>query len=271
MGNGGPDNCGSCNFNRANKKGFWGKIYDIMTEPAYCMIRGVDIPSPLWIYCANHPYHNPQHIEVPVGPIYECEIVAPPVRDGKLHGDAYQRAVWIDSPDTEEIRRKLIQLLEELPEKPVEEFPTDTKFDYQIIRQLGVFRESRATAGLRRVLTFNPDAFSGGQNSRDRRFTIGYALIALALILGDDAHEDIEKFLFYGLKKMSFPSSLFSEIKEQEKNAVIRYFAVRALAHCSPERVLPLLDRAANDPHENVRTCAREVSLQVRNQNSSKL
>lgn len=264
MPNGGSDNCGTCWFNSKNK----GEAsYSHMDDPgeSRCVIRNLVIENPLWTYCANHPHHNSRKVEIPVGPVYVCEDVAPPVRGGVLHGDSYQRRAWVDSPDTEEIRRGLVQLLEATPKKPEKEYPTETKFDHEIIGQLGAFRERGAVKGLRRVLTFNPDVSSGEPFSRDRRLTIGYAIEALALILGDEALEDITNFLCFGLEKPSPVAGVLGKSEKQDKYATIRYFAVKALAYCSSSLTAPLLQKAANDPHPQVAAYAREIIEQTRN------
>lgn len=66
MPNGGTDNCGLCGFNKANG-GKWAWPEDKRAfEKAYCTIRNVPIPNPLWTYCAN--WHTKS--EIPYGPIF---------------------------------------------------------------------------------------------------------------------------------------------------------------------------------------------------------
>jgi hypothetical protein len=216
-----------------------------------CVIRNnLRIEYSFWTYCANHPHHNPKKIKIPVGPVYVCE--------EESHG----RKVLADAPDTPNIRQELVQLLEHLPEKPLEDYPTETKLDHELIKHLGLLREPAAVGGLRRVLSFNPDESSGGTFSRDRRLTVGYALEALARILRDEALKDIEKFLRYGLNK----PRLFDRLPRKDtetRYAPIRYFAVEALAHCSAASALPLLDQAARDPHPDVADHARRTREQL--------
>ena len=65
MPNGGIDNYGVCGFNKANG-GKWGWPDDKgALERAYCTIRDVPIPNPLWTYCANR--HTKS--DIPYGPI----------------------------------------------------------------------------------------------------------------------------------------------------------------------------------------------------------
>jgi hypothetical protein len=67
MPNGGIDNCGVCGFNRANE-GVWCRkdhLSDARLDNAFCTIRGVKIPNPLWTYCVNCESKDP----APDGPI----------------------------------------------------------------------------------------------------------------------------------------------------------------------------------------------------------
>src|SRR5262249_47844871 len=145
MPNGGSDCCGTCWFNSANR----GRVGYQKLEPGAevrCIIRNVSIEVPFWTYCANHPHHNPARIEEPIGPVYE----------DAGEGFPYRRRVLFDSPDTEEIRLKLLELLRAVEETPGDEYPTATKLDETVIIQLGIFKENRAVEDLRRVLAFNP-------------------------------------------------------------------------------------------------------------------
>lgn len=98
MPNGGPDNCGTCWFNRANggKDGHGNHDPSI---PSYCEIRDLDIPDPFYTYCSNHPRRVVRRDPVPIGPVFVANL-----REGN-------REVWVESPDTEEIRLHLLGLL----------------------------------------------------------------------------------------------------------------------------------------------------------------
>ena len=66
-------------------------------------IRRIDIPDPAYTYCANRfmtPDHEPYAL--PVGPVL--------VSNNPFRGVA-GREVWIPSPDTEEIRRYLLEMV----------------------------------------------------------------------------------------------------------------------------------------------------------------
>lgn len=105
MPNGGPDCCGTCWFNRANG----GKAGDLVNNPnipSHCEIRNLDVPDPFYTYCANHPHHRPNRDPIPIGPIYTAAYAGPGL---------YGRTVWRLSPDTEEIRQHLLDLVR-LPE-----------------------------------------------------------------------------------------------------------------------------------------------------------
>lgn len=97
MPNGGSDCCGTCWFNRANG-GERGSASFRREIPSFCKIRGLPIPDPFYTYCANHPHHRPNRDPIPIGPVYV--------------GDSFgARKFWEPSPDTEEIREHLLELV----------------------------------------------------------------------------------------------------------------------------------------------------------------
>lgn len=97
MPNGGSDCCGTCWFNRSlqGERGSSNFNRDI---PSHCEIRNLDIRDPFYTYCANHPYHRPNRDPIPIGPVY----------DGDSFGN---RRELEPSPDSEEIRQHLLQLV----------------------------------------------------------------------------------------------------------------------------------------------------------------
>ena len=107
MPNGGSDCCGTCWFNRSlgGKRGSRNFNRDI---PSHCEIRDLGIPNPFYTYCANHPYHHPSQDRIPIGPVY----VHVWEEDG--------RKEWQPSPDTEEIRQHLLDIVR-LPEEQIDE------------------------------------------------------------------------------------------------------------------------------------------------------
>lgn len=111
MPNGGSDCCGTCWFNRSleGQRGSANFNHDI---PSHCEIRDLDIPDPFHTYCANHPYHRPGRDAIPIGPVYVH-------RAGDPSGEG-RRAEWQPSPDTEEIRQHLLDLVR-FPEEHADE------------------------------------------------------------------------------------------------------------------------------------------------------
>lgn len=244
MPNGGSDCCGTCNFNRANggQAGYRNNPDD---QPSYCEIRDSAIETPFWTYCANHPHHNPERIDVPVGPIYVCDSYP------------YTRRVDVPSPDTPDLRARLIQLLESMPETPRTEYPSATRFDEQVIDQLMAFRERGAVPGLLRVLRFEPLAQAPGERfGRDRTTTIGHAIEALAVIASDEALDEIRRCLQIGLCEARSASPYNPE---DDDLAAIRYHAVRGLEHCHPPEALAILQDATTDPHPEVAAFAVQI------------
>ena len=140
MPNGGSDCCGTCWFNRKNEgEAGYGKGRDSSIEP-YCDIRGQAIEDPFYTYCANHPHRRPDRDRTPIGPIL------------RFAGDysTNEREVWIESPDTEEIRLHLLELLDEFfTMVSRDRYIIGPGIGEAVIRQLGEFREERALERLR--------------------------------------------------------------------------------------------------------------------------
>ena len=186
MPNGGSDCCGTCWFNRANGGRSGPKNHD-RTIPSFCEIRGIALNNPFYTYCANHPYRRPERDPIPIGPILhqgqitpETPEIAPPLLDPNM---GTQRVVWKASPDTEEVRKHLLELLALLEERPAQNeffpplsayFPTITVAT-TVVWQLGEFREARAMPRLMRILTHH----EGG--------IVEYARKALAKIRQEDS------------------------------------------------------------------------------------
>jgi hypothetical protein len=154
MPNGGSDCCGTCWFNR-NNKGEAGHPKTGSAEPAYCEIRGIQIKAAFYTYCANHPKRSPQRDPVPIGPI--------------LVDEGRGRERWKPSPDTEIIRRHLLDLVAQIEEAPKVEYPIGSYRDEVVVRQLGEFREQRALSALERIAAFDPAASTGDKNEFMRR------------------------------------------------------------------------------------------------------
>ena len=108
MPNGGPDNCLSCHFNLGRRSHGRRDDDDDLAPYGYrrhnyCTIRRIDIPDPAYTYCANR-FMTPdsEPYTLPVGPVLAS--------NNPFRGVA-GREVWIPSPDTEEIRRYLLEMV----------------------------------------------------------------------------------------------------------------------------------------------------------------
>ena len=223
MPNGGSDCCGTCWFNSSHegKVGHFDAGPDAPDAQIRCVIRDLVIENPFWTYCANHPHHNLDKVDLPIGPAY--------VDSG---GYPYGRQVWVESPDTEMIRLMLLRLLENMPERPRPEYPASPKLDEAVIDQLMRFHEPRAVPGLKRVCKFNPFAAPEGDNpfGRNRTLTVACAVEALASIASDEAWPELARGLEFGRQDGSGAREYGPE---KDPLAVIRYYTVRGLQHCS--------------------------------------
>ncbi len=257
MPNGGSDCCGTCCFNSKNG-GETG--YSHAGDPGEdrCTLRDVVVGNPFWTYCANHPAHNSGLIKTPVGPIYV--------------GDESGRNISVESPDNEEIRQILLQLLDAIAEVPQSEYPMSASFNETVIQQLGEFREKRAVGGLRRVIRFDPfakttkppavsehEVLIGPPYSKDNQMLVAHALEALASISQDAALPDLQKYLS---RKVSWTTSVLNQLfarPSKDPAWGLRAVAVRALRHCSSKKARELLLRATRDPQPKIAALARSI------------
>lgn len=171
MPNGGSDCCGTCWFNKKNK----GDVgYEHAKNPGndYCIIRNTKIEDPFWTYCTNHPHHNPNKIREPIGPIYVFE------------DSNFNRKIWLESPDTKDIRKKLLELVEKIKEQPKEEYPSGMYLDEMVVWQLKEFKEDRSLPELKRIASFNPKATTGDPFHRTREHLVYLAIEAIAKLKG---------------------------------------------------------------------------------------
>lgn len=171
MPNCGSDCCGTCWFNRKNR-GEAGYAHVNEPEPAYCEIRALEIPNPMYTYCANHPHRSPERDQILIGPIWI---------DPRDQG----REIWKQSPDTETVRTHLLDLLVRIPEQPKVEYPIGIYRDEMIVGQLGEFRERRAIRDLERIANFDPRASTGEPLRRSRGPLVEIAEGALRKIRGE--------------------------------------------------------------------------------------
>ena len=138
MPNGGSDCCGTCWFNRANggRKGSGNHDRSIAS---HCEIRDLPIRNPFYTYCSNHPYRLRRREAVPLGPVFVAE------------GAESTREVWVESPDTEEIRSRLLELLGG-DDAISDHYPFfGAPIAGVVVTQLAEFREPRAIPILERI------------------------------------------------------------------------------------------------------------------------
>ncbi|MEM6345553.1 MAG: HEAT repeat domain-containing protein [Bacteroidota bacterium] len=243
MSNGGSDCCGTCWFNTRNLH----QSDEDSEQIASCSIREIEIAKPFWTYCANHPHHNPDRVEVPVGPVY--------INDGSYPNT---RTVWLHSPDTPELRDRLIEVLERIPEVPPPEYPFGKPFVEEVIHQLIAFHEKRAIPGLMHILSFDPLSSSEEKSpfKTTRIGTVALAVEALATIGGAASLEGWKHFVTIGRPDLAGEASYYAG---EDRLAVIRYHAVRGLRYCDGDETMRLLKIALQDPHEEVRVFAEEA------------
>lgn len=142
MPNGGSDCCGTCWFNRQNQ-GEAGLPKFGVKGPPYCEIRDIAIENPAYTYCANHPKRSPERDPIPIGPM--------------LADKGNGREIWRQSPDTENVRSHLLDLLAQMEEQPPEEYSIGSYQYNVVVWQLGEFREKQALSHLNRIAELNPN------------------------------------------------------------------------------------------------------------------
>lgn len=244
MPNGGSDCCGTCWFNSQNKgePGYQGSE---KKGAVICTIRDLEIPDPFWTYCANHPHHNQNKIDLPLGPVY--------VNDGY----PYSRKVWVNPPDNENIRLKLLELLEKISSEPEYKYPSATDLEEEVIKQLTALKEKRAVDGLKRIIKLDIEDYRNQKNFiiRNKAIIVGQAIEALLEISYGEFLEDVEKFINYGIEA----NSTADYDQENDNFAAIRYHLVRGLKHSESEKAKDLLKIALNDPHNEVKAFANEI------------
>jgi hypothetical protein len=251
MPNGGSDCCGTCWFNSKNKgrSGYHGS-----QEPGVvrCVIRNIEIFNPFYTYCANHPHHNKSKIDIPMGPVYIAEM------DGFL---TYKRTVWLNPPDNEEIRQKLLETLEAFTGDVEQRYPSDTSIEEEVIGQLMLLGEKRAISGLLKIIHFDIEAYRYWDRDKleleiikNKANTVGQAIEALLKISGDEYFDEVQGFIKKGLE-----NDLSEYNMENDNFAVIRYHLIRGLQFVKDKRAIDLLQTAKDDPHDEVRAFAEEI------------
>jgi hypothetical protein len=99
------------------------------------------------------------------------------------------RDVWKHSPDTENVRRHLLDLLAQIEETPRVEYPIGTYRDEVAVWQLGGFRDQRAFSFLEHIASFDPHASTDCDDSmrRTRQPLVKAAQQAMAKKRGQEA------------------------------------------------------------------------------------
>lgn len=192
MPNGGSDCCGECWFNSivvANP----GSHSSGSEENIICTIRRIKIRNPYWTYCSNHQHHNLKKVEIPIGSVYI----------NVYDGDYSYRKIWIDTIDDEKTRITLLNLIDEIQEIWVSEYPAGVRFDEEILNSINYLNEKRAIPKLQRILNFNPLPYKREENysHRNRINIIGLTLETYAKLAGIASINEIEKFIELGIEK----------------------------------------------------------------------
>ena len=239
MPNGGTDCCGTCCFGEPitepHSGGSDGKVRQVR-----CALRCLTIDNPFYRYCINHPRHNPQGIRDPLGPVYEASCYP------------YQRTVWMPAPDSPEIRKRLIALVEDNFSK----LQGNYYFSHGMVREIVVFehlaalKEKGALPGLAGYLRTAREKLQGPNApvlKAKGALKVKAAIKALLEISEGAYLAEAAPWLYAGLESMALPA------QAEEDMAVIRLGGVESLKYCPREEVIELLKSALSDPHSEIR------------------
>jgi len=241
MPNGGSDCCGTCVFNRrklpTNEHG------DVEAIDAWCRIRALALPNPFYTYCANHPKHNHQLIDVPLGPVF--------VATGPWDS---QREVWALSPDNEDVRSGLLHALGQITVEQTMRYPSVTHIEEIIIKQLMIFQEHRAIPLLLNISRWDVADYRGGGSvfAQDKAIIVGLAVEALLALSMGKYLDEVSHLIDIGLNEPNYTP-------KNDGLAVVRYHLVRGLKYCPQVEAVDLLQIALNDTDEEVRAFAEEI------------
>ena len=87
-------------------------------------------------YCANHPKRRPERDTIPIGPI---------TRHAGDSITSNAREFWKPSPDSEEIRQHLLDMLDDFSTHVASDwYPAPAGLGEMVLWQLGQFKEQRA-------------------------------------------------------------------------------------------------------------------------------
>lgn len=238
MPNGGSDCCESCWFNSNNEDeaGYHGSKIEGVVR---CIIRDIEIPDPVWTYCSNHPHHNRNKIDVPLGPVYV---------------DDYpnSRKVWLQPPDNENIRLKLLEILDEISSQ--ERNPSDDDIDLEVIKHIAALREKRAVPMLLRI-----SQLLDIENYKKSvpPIIVGQAIESLLEISEGKYLDDVKKFIQAGVVVERYD-------QKTDNFVMIRYHLIRGLQYCPQSEADDLLQIGTHDPNNGIKAFAVEI-LKKRN------
>ena len=251
MPNGGSDCCGTCWFNSKNK-GKSGYNSSKSKKVVNCIIRDIEIPDPFYTYCANHPHHNRAKIDLPLGPVFIAE------SDGLM---SYSRKIWLNSPDNEKIRLKLLDFLEHIYNDVEQRYPSETSIEEEVINQIMTFSERRAIPGLLKIINMDIEKYRFWDKSKlelkmikNKAIIVGMAIEALLKISGDEYLSDVENFINKGLDDIGDTYDM-----RYDNFAIIRYHLVRGLRYVNNDKAIKLLNIAKDDFHYEVSAFAEEI------------
>ena len=121
-------------------------------ETDHCEIRDEPIEDPFYTYCANHPKRRSGRDPVPIGPIFAGEA---------SDSFSYERTIWKPSPDTEVIRRHLLDLISDSDRTAeADSYPAYPSVVQTAVWQLAEFREGRAVETLQRLAEEMPEEWA---------------------------------------------------------------------------------------------------------------
>ena len=244
MPNGGSDCCGTCWFNSKNDEKE-GPPAVKKEGVAKCIIRNLEIPNPFWTYCVNHPYHNPGKIALPLGPVYICDTYP------------YYRKMWMLPPDTEEIRQKLLDVLDKINEYEAGEY-VGINIDAEAIHQMRILKDKRALPKLLRIAKLDISKYKKEKRpaicSRNKAIVVGLAIEALFDISGGSYLNQVAHFIDFGID-----TSAEDYNKEEDEFRYIRYHLIRGLEYCDDPKADNLLRKGLDDPDDVIGAFAQEI------------
>jgi len=236
MPNGGSDCCGTCWFN-SNNEGEAGDHGAWKESTVKCVIRNIEIPNPFWTYCINHPHHNINKVEVPLGPVYVTA------------GYPYSREVWKAPLSNRKVRQDLLDLLNDMSPEATEGDRAVCEIDEEIIKHLRALKEIRALPLLLKIInSYISDNDSTQTITKDKAIIIGQAIEALLHISKGEYLKDVKQFIQAGTGD--------DYNQDTDNFSIVRYHLIRGLKYCPQPDADALLEMGTRDPHSEVQAFA---------------